>query len=69
VSFLVMEDLKRKGRRQPLAKTKAGEKRRPYAIALYLTATERKQLEGAAKAERRSLSGYVARVIVSGLAQ
>ncbi len=39
----------------------------PYNIRLYLTAAERKQLEAAAEAERRSLSSYMGRVIVAEL--
>ena len=67
VSYLVVEDLKRKGRRRSPAGAKPGDKRRFYALQLYLTVTERKRLEARAKAERRSLSGYVGRVIVAGL--
>ena len=44
------------------------EKRRYFDVQLYLTAAERKRLEARAEAERRSVTGYVARVIVSELA-
>jgi len=37
VSFLVVEELKRKGRRRSRAAANPGEKRKPYEIALYLT--------------------------------
>ncbi len=69
VSYLVAEDLKRMDRRRAAAGANPGKKRKrkPYAIALYLTAQERKRLEARAKAERRSLSGYVARVIAAEL--
>ncbi len=68
VSFLVVEELKRKGRRRSPAGARPGDKRRFYALQLYLTATERKRLEAAARAERRSLSSYVGRVIVADFA-
>ncbi len=67
VSHLVVEELKRKGRRRSPAGARPGDKHRFYAVQLYLTATERKRLEAAAKAERRSVSGYVGRVIVAEL--
>ena len=67
VSHLVVEELKRKGRRRSPAGAKPGDKRRFYALQLYLTVTERKRLEAAAKADRRSVSGYVARVIAAEL--
>ena len=66
-SYLVVEDRKRKGRRRELAAANPGEKRRAYSIALYLTAAERRRLEAAAKGERRSVSGYVGRVILGSL--
>ena len=68
MSYLVAEELKRKDRRRSPAGAKPGDKRRFYALQLYLTATERKRLEAAAKAERRSVSSYVGRVIVGELA-
>ncbi len=67
VSFLVVEELKRKGRRRSPAGARPGDKRRFYAVQLYLTSAERKRLEAAAKAERRSVSGYVGRVVVGEL--
>jgi hypothetical protein len=67
VSHLVAEDLRQKGRRRPVAGANPAEKRRLYSIALYLTAGERKRLEAAAEAERRSVSAYVARVILAEL--
>ena len=67
VSYLVVADLKREGRRRSAAGARPGDERRFYALQLYLTATERKRLEVAAKAERRSVSGYVGRVIVAEL--
>ncbi len=69
VSFLVVEELKRKGRTRSPAGVKPGEKRKPYAIVMYLTATERRRLEAAVRAERRSVSGLVARVIAAELAR
>ncbi len=51
VSYLVVEELRRKGRRRSPAGARPGDKRRFYDLQLYLTATERKRLEAAAKAE------------------
>jgi hypothetical protein len=51
VAHLVAEELKRKGRGQTHGGAKPGEKRRPYSIALYLTARERERLEAAAREE------------------
>ena len=67
VSYLVVEELKRKGRRRLPAAARPGDKRRFYAVQLYVRVAERKRLEAAAKAERRSVSGYVGRVIVAEL--
>jgi hypothetical protein len=53
----------------PLKTDDPNEKRKPDPIPLYLTATERRRLEVRANAERRSLSGYVARVIAAALAR
>jgi hypothetical protein len=61
-----VESLKRR-RLGPVANP--AEKRRPHSVQLYLTAPERKRLEARARAERRSLSGYVARVIAAELRQ
>jgi hypothetical protein len=66
VTHLVLESLKRR-RIGPEANPR--ERRSPYAIPLYLTAAGRKRLEARARAERRSLSGYVARVIAAELAR
>ena len=59
--------MKRKGRRRELGRANPGEKRRPYLIALYLKAVERRRLEAAAKGERRSVSRYVGRMLVNAL--
>ena len=56
----LVEDLNRKGRQRSPTGANPGDKRRFYALQLYLTGTERKRLEAAARAERRSVSGYVA---------
>jgi hypothetical protein len=68
VSFLVVNSLKRK-RKGIGPAANPNEKRRPFSLQLYLTAAERKRLEARAKAERRSLSSYVARVIAGELAR
>ncbi len=41
VSVLVVEELKRKGRRRSPAGARPGDKRRFYALQLYLTVSER----------------------------
>ena len=46
VSFLVVEELKRQEPRPPSAGASLDDRRRPYSIALYLTAAERKVLGG-----------------------
>ena len=64
LSHLVVGSLKRK-RIGPEADPT--EERRYYHVQLFLTANERKRLEARAAVERRSVTGYVARVIVGEL--
>ena len=42
-------------------------KRRAYDVAPFLTIPERRELEKRAEAERRSLSGYVTRLVLAAI--
>lgn len=67
VGHLVAQDLKRAGGQGSGDPPAGGGKREPYSIALYLTASERRQLEAKAAADRRSVSGYVGKLILGAL--
>ncbi len=69
VAYLVVQDLsgKRKARRPTSAKP--GDKRTGYGLVLPITIPDRRKLEERARKELRSLSGYVARLIVEDLAK
>ena len=70
VSLLVLEDLKRKTpRRRAETQAKPGDKRAPREIRLQLRPAERRKLEARARAEMRSLSSYVATLILRDLAR
>ena len=68
VAWVIQQDLaaKPKHRRLPLD-ANPREKRTGYEVNLTLTIPERRELEKRAEAERRSLSNYVARLVVGEL--
>ncbi len=69
VAWLIAQDLsaKRKARRQ--TKVKPSDKRVGYSINAPITIPDRRELEERARKELRSLSGYVARLIVEDLSK
>ncbi len=65
VAVLIIEDLKKS---KPVLRTShRNRKPEPYEISLPIGLLSRTKLETRAKAEVRSLSGYVARLIVKNL--
>ena len=66
VAVLIVEDIKK---RKPVLRTSHRDRKNPksYELHMSLTPLDRARLEARAKAEVRSLSGYVARVIVKDL--
>ena len=69
VAFLVVQPLKGKGRRKlrPLPATLPGDDRVSYGIAVPLTPDQKAELEAKAQKQMRSVSSYVALVIVENL--
>ncbi len=69
VSRLVVEDLRRdrKTRRRAAAVVKSGERRVTYEVAVQITAGEKKKLQARARAEMRSVSNYVAKLVIEDL--
>ena len=68
VSSLVLQDLQRKrsvARSNPLGQL--DDKRAPFYTSVQVTAVETRKLQAKARAERRSLSNYVAKLIVEAL--
>ncbi len=61
--------LQRKGqtRRRAAAGATPGERRVSYDIAVQITAAEKKKLQARARAEMRSVSKYVAKVVLENL--
>ena len=69
VAWVIEQDLATKPkRRRPLLDANPGHKRISYDAHLSLTIPERRELEKRAAAERRSLSNYVALLVVAELA-
>ncbi len=66
VAWLITRDLARKPRRRRTG-AKLSDKRKSYGIAVPISTTDRKALEERADAELRSLSNYVATLILEDL--
>ena len=69
VAYLVDQDLRGKRRRGRPTSAKPGDKRVGYNLVVPITIPDRRELEERAEKELRSLSGYVARLIVEDLAK
>ncbi len=69
VALLLIEDLRRRGpgRGRSAASVSRGDKRTGYEIAVPLTAEQRRKVEARAREELRSVSSYVALLIVADL--
>ncbi len=68
VSWVIAETLGSQRRRQRPLNANPREKRTGYDVGLMLTIPEREELRRRAEAERRSLSNYVARLVLEALA-
>jgi hypothetical protein len=69
VAWVIQQDLSAKGKRRRAAlEGDPSRERKAYDVNLTLTIPERRELEKRAAAERRSLSGYVARLVVGEIA-
>ncbi len=69
VAWLIEQDLASKlKRKRPTLNANPPYKRQGYEVNLTLTIPEREELKKRAAAERRSLSNYVARLVVGKLA-
>ena len=69
VSRLVVEDLRRAHgtRTRSMAAAKPGERRATYDVAVYITAPEKKELQAGARAEMRTVSSYVTKLVLQDL--
>ena len=68
VAQLVVQDLRReRGQQRRLTGAKLGDERTGYHVGIQLTVEQREELEARAADEARSLSSYVARLIVASL--
>ncbi len=67
VAWLITRDLARKPRRRRRTGAKLSDKREPYSMAVPLSTGDRKALKARADAELRSLSKYVATLILEDL--
>ncbi len=69
VALLLIEDLRRlgPGRERSAASVSRGDKRSGYEIAVPLTAGQKRKVEARARDEVRSVSSYVALLIVADL--
>ena len=68
VAYLIAQDLKRKRSRNRPTSARPGDKRIGYELVVPITISDRRELEERARKELRSLSGYVAKLIVEDLA-
>ena len=64
VAWLIAHDLSAKRKTQRQTKAKPGDEREGYSINAPITIPDRRELEQRARKELRSLSGYVAKLIV-----
>ncbi len=69
VAYLVAQDLKGKRRSGRSTSAKPNDKRTGYELVIPITIPDRRELEERARKELRSLSGYVAKLIVEELAK
>ncbi len=69
VAYLVAQDLRGKRRRVRPTSAKPGAERTGYELVVPITGPDRRALEKRARQELRSLSSYVARLIVENVAK
>ena len=69
ITYLVAQDLQGKRRPKRPTSAKPGDKRTGYELVLPITIPGRRELEERARKELRSLSGYVAKLIVEDLSK
>ena len=69
VALLLIEDFRRRGpgRERSAGGVSRGDKRRAYEVAVPLTPGQKRKVEARARDELRSVSSYVALVIVAAL--
>ena len=69
VALILIADLRRRGlgRGRPAGGVSLGDKRSPYEVAVPLTAEQKRKVDSRARAEVRSVSSYVALLIVAAL--
>ena len=67
VAYLITQDLQGKRRSKRPTSAKPGDKRVGYNLVVPITVPDRRELEERAQKELRSLSGYVAKLIVEDL--
>ena len=69
VAYLIAQDLRGRRRSNRRTSAKPGDQRTGYELVVPITIPDRRELEERARKELRSLSGYVARLIVEDLAK
>ena len=69
VAYLIAQDLRGKRRASRRTSATPGDDRIGYELVVPITIPDRRELEEMARKELRSLSGYVARLIVEDLAK
>ncbi len=69
VAWLIAQNLSAKRKARSRTKAKPGDKRAGYSINVPITIPDRRELEKRAREEMRSLSSYVAKLIVEDLAK
>ncbi len=67
VAYLIAQDLHGKRRRVRPTSAKPGDKRVGYELVVPITIPDRRALEERARKELRSVSGYVAKLVVEDL--
>jgi hypothetical protein len=68
VAYLIVQDLRDKRRSGRPTSAKPNDKRIGYELVVPITISDRRELEERARQELRSLSGYVAKLIVEDVA-
>ncbi len=69
IAHLIAQDLRDKRRSGRPTSAKPNDKRTGYELVVPITIPDRRELEERARKELRSLSGYVARLIVEDLSK
>ena len=69
MTFLIVQDLQGKRRSNRPTSAKPSDKRVGYNLIIPITISDKRELEERARKELRSLSGYVARLIVGDVAK